>query len=59
MTDMVEVIRCRDCKYFREANLEKLGIKSPVYYCRRLGFLFGDGPFPDDYCCWAERRDAE
>ena len=45
--DLVEVVRCKDCKY--------LGIKDLVYgYCkhRMTGITM-----PDDYCSHGERRD--
>lgn len=59
MIDMVEVIRCRDCKHFRMMDLGILGTPTMAYCCHKLDLEFGVGPFPDDYCCWAERRDDE
>jgi len=39
--DAVQVIRCKDCKYYKENTL----------VCGRYGLE------DDDYCSWAERRE--
>ena len=39
--DAVQVIRCKDCKYYKENTLA----------CSRYGLE------DDDYCSWAERRE--
>lgn len=39
--DAVQVVRCKDCKYYKENTL----------VCGRYGLE------DDDYCSWAERKD--
>lgn len=39
--DAVQVVRCKDCKYYKENTLA----------CSRYGLE------DDDYCSWAERRE--
>lgn len=39
--DAVQVVRCKDCKYYKENTL----------VCSRYGLE------DDDYCSWAERRE--
>ena len=40
--DAVQVIRCKDCKYYKENTL----------VCGRYGLE------DDDYCSWAERKES-
>lgn len=40
--DAVQVIRCKDCKYYKENTLA----------CGRYGLE------DDDYCSWAERKES-
>lgn len=40
--DAVQVIRCKDCKYYKENTLA----------CSRYGLE------DDDYCSWAERKES-
>lgn len=40
--DAVQVVRCKDCKYYKENTL----------VCSRYGLE------DDDYCSWAERRES-
>lgn len=40
--DAVQVIRCKDCKYYKENTM----------VCSRYGLE------DDDYCSWAERRES-
>lgn len=59
--DAVEVVRCKDCKYYRESeHPERSGIK----FCfrlmhptenRHIGYNFSD----DDFCSHGERKDEE
>lgn len=55
--DIVPVVRCRDCKWYREG--EKL---APIKFCfrlqhptenRQIGYNFAD----DDYCSYGEREE--
>lgn len=53
-----EIIRCRDCKYYRPA--ERLGMKLPPdcgYFS--VGKYLDTDLSPDDFCSRAERREAE
>lgn len=50
--DMVEVVRCKDCKY---------GAPNGVYGCRLERFSLnddGERMYGDDYCSRGERRDG-
>lgn len=54
-----EIIRCRDCKYFRiEPWDEVLAAQygAPPMICERTGDM--DDVEPDGYCAWGERGDA-
>lgn len=42
MHDIVEVVRCKDCKYYKENTL----------VCSRYGLE------DDDFCSWAERKES-
>ena len=44
LTDTVEVIRCKDCKYHDDG------------WCFGLPSIEVE---PDDFCCWGERKDSE
>lgn len=56
VVDMVEVVRCRDCKWYKEGKYF-----APVRFCYRLkdindeevGYNFAD----DDFCSHGERRE--
>lgn len=49
--DVVEVVRCKDCKYYT-MNTELLG-----NVCNRLFTVF---PMkPDDFCSYGERKNGE
>ena len=53
-----EIIRCRDCKYYRPA--ERLGMKLPPdcgYFS--VGKYLDTDLSPDDFCSRAERRETE
>lgn len=54
--DAVEVVRCKDCKYYQEGKL-----LAPNKFCfrlkhpkenRQVGYNFS----PDDFCSYGERR---
>lgn len=47
--DVVEVVRCRDCKYFLTDD--------DTMYCERATGL--DQILPDDFCSYGERRTEE
>ena len=54
--DVVEVVRCRDCKSCRELNRNAFGEEAfaeGVLWCMNQS----DGVFPDDFCSYGERRD--
>ena len=46
--DVVEVVRCKDCKYLETDD------DGVTYCCSSTGL---DGKLPDDYCSWGERRE--
>ena len=56
--DAVEVVRCKDCKYYREGAIFK-----DIKFCFRLrgdngkpvGYNFSE----DDFCSYGERREGE
>lgn len=57
--DKVEVVRCKDCKWYKEGEL-----LAPNKFCFRLkhptedrnvGYNFGD----EDFCSYGERNDNE
>ena len=59
--DAVEVVRCKDCKYYRESEHPE---RSGINFCfrlmhptedRRIGYNFGD----KDFCSYGERRADE
>ena len=53
--DIVEVVRCKDCKHYQFADNRAFGM--PVKMCEWFGFEDVDD---DDFCSRAERRnDAE
>ena len=53
--DIVEVVRCKDCKWYKESKL-----MPPIKFCYRLigndgkhvGYNYSD----DDFCSYGERR---
>lgn len=46
--DVVEVVRCKDCKYWRQVNEER-------FACWLLGFEMDY----DEYCSYGKRKDNE
>ena len=49
--DAVEVVRCKDCKYFRKG-------KPFSHECKKVGGgMFY--PNPNDFCSYGERREGE
>lgn len=51
--DVVEVVRCRDCKYYNTVRLRGLdGDVHEVKHCNRFGFAYK----PNDFCPYGERR---
>lgn len=51
VVDAVRVVRCRDCKHYREPN-EAVRSHYCWYFCE-------DVDAENDYCSWAERRTDE
>ena len=52
--DAVEVVRCKDCKYYLNSN-EKCGLVDT-----RLRFYETDKVWTEDcFCAWGERREDE
>lgn len=49
--DAVEVVRCKDCKYWQDNN-----VGYPHDECR---WGNGETPDPDDFCSYGERREFE
>ena len=58
VVDMVEVVRCRDCKWYREGEHF-----APTKFCFRLkdekGKEIGYNFASDDYCSRGERKESE
>lgn len=49
MSDIVEVVRCKDCKHYDPYD------STERFYC-----YYGiDGCLPNDYCSYGERREDE
>lgn len=58
--DVAPVVRCRECKHYREHRTKKYG--NLMCSCTRMGKHDMDYPVkPDDFCSYGERRttDAE
>jgi hypothetical protein len=51
--DVVEVVRCKDCKYF-DSGTDEDG--KPFFKC--LGWVYG-GTSEDDFCSFGERKGSE
>lgn len=52
--DVVEVVRCKDCKY---SQFKDNGVLRPIAYCHKLNVIIsGKGK---GYCYLAERKDGE
>ena len=57
---MIDVIRCRDCKYFERDSWARVnGI--PLIVAHEICRKWGDGckTSPDGYCFMAERKEDE
>lgn len=53
--DAVPVIRCKECKYYRDGDCwHEWDNDGRIYYQSVI-----DEPNPDDYCSWAERKEHE
>lgn len=57
--DVVPVVRCKDCKYYRAGAL-----LAPIKFCFRLKHPVEDRPIgynfaPDDFCSRGERKDDD
>lgn len=52
--DAVPVVRCKDCKYYREDGdcWHEWDNDGRIYYQSVI-----NEPNPDDYCSWAERKE--
>ena len=51
VSDVVEVVRCKDCKYYQDNNGGY-----PHEECR---WRMDETPNADDYCSYGERKDEE
>lgn len=53
--DVVQVVRCKDCKWF---NMSDIGGTIPpiVYRCKRFARTYREA---EDYCSYGERKDGE
>lgn len=58
--DVVEVVRCKDCKYFEYDNVEDVN-GFPLIVAHEVCMKWSNGVITreDGYCFLAERRDAE
>lgn len=54
--DVVEVVRCKDCKYREEY---KIFGRPTAYYCLRGCVDSNLSLNENDYCCWGERKETE
>ena len=52
--DAVEVVRCKDCKWYQ---IRKWDDQTPKYDCRKTHALLDVKP--DDFCSYGERREGE
>lgn len=51
--DAVEVVRCKDCKYYKTVRIRVLDVEvREVKHCNR----FGPAYKPNDFCSYGERR---
>lgn len=50
--DVVEVVRCRDCKYVH------FNTSSETYHCRRRGY-YSEKVNEDDYCSYGKRKEDD
>lgn len=50
MTEVIKVVRCKDCKHFMRYECKPAGMKN--VWCKLDGLTFGE----DDYCSYGERR---
>lgn len=52
--DVVPVVRCRECKHYKEHRTKKYG--NLICRCTRMGKYDMDYPVkPDDFCSYGER----
>lgn len=58
--DTIEVVRCKDCKWYKESNHSEL---YPTRFCYRLknddGVPVGYNWADNDFCSYGERRDKK
>ena len=53
--EVVPVVRCRECKHYKEHRTKKYG--NLICRCTRMGKYDMDYPVkPDDFCSYGERR---
>lgn len=53
--DVAPVVRCRDCKHYREQRTKRHG--NLIFRCTRMGKYDMDYPVkPDDFCSYGERK---
>lgn len=59
-TDMVEVVRCKDCKYFEYNHWEKVN-RVPLILAHEICTRWGEGckTSEDGYCFTAERKEVK
>ena len=55
VADVVEVVRCKDCKYFEISEGDALGLCK----CGYITVSYGGELYPqeDDFCSYGERKD--
>ena len=54
--DAVEVVRCKDCKWFADNND---GDWFGCWLFQTIQIIPEDTPKPDDYCSYGERKDYD
>ena len=55
--DVVPVVRCRECKHYKERRTKKYG--NLICRCTRMSKYDMDYPVkPDDFCSYGERRET-
>ena len=60
IADVVEAVRCKDCKYYHASWLPGLQKNDNYGQCEKLHFLSEEYStrFDDDFCSYGERKDG-
>ena len=58
--DFVEVVRCKDCKHYKDKGVLN-EFDKPLGVCKKDVYFWDDEPIEvlfDDFCSYGERKDA-